>query len=153
MSKKRKGSCLAGISTLLLWVLIFLPFGCRVKKSEQKQSHLSINEQVQAVSIATKQIDRLILRLDSLSLVVAEFDEDGRLKRITQAKQGTKTTTKERETAQDSVVAKKEQEQVLTQNSSLKTHLSNIVPSILWWVLGGVVLLLLVALLIRLLRR
>ncbi len=138
----------------ILFGLILLTFAsCRVKKSEQKQSHLVINEQVQAVSIATKQIDRLVLRLDSLSLVVAEFDEDGRLKRITQAKQGTKTTTKERETAQDSVVAKKEQEQDLTQNSKLITTNTSIVPSAFWWLIGGVVLLLIVALLIRLLRR
>ncbi len=141
---------------IILFALILLVFAsCRVKKSGQKQSHLEINEQVQAVSIATKQIDRLVLRLDSLSLVVAEFDEDGRLKRITQAKQGTKTTTKERETAQDSVQKKGKyhivEDNKMVSNSETKAPFS--VPSSVWWLIGGVVLLFIIALVVWVLKR
>ncbi len=141
---------------ILLFGLIFLTFiSCRVKKSEQKQSHLEINERVQAVSIATKQIDRLVLRLDSMSLTIAQFDTLGRITSLTTAKQGTRTETKEQETAQDSVrkssVAERVEVSEVKTDSETKAPFA--VPSAFWWVLGGVVLLLIIALVIRVLKR
>ncbi len=136
----------------IAFMLLFA--SCRVKQSEQKQSRLEINKQVQAVSIATKQIDRLVLRLDSTSLTIAQFDTLGRITSLTQAKQSTRTETKEQETAQDSVQTKGSSElvQKIQQQTKHETKGGLILPKALQWILGAVVLLLILALVWRIVK-
>ncbi len=143
------------LSPLFLLGLIFLLFGCRVKRQEQKQERLEVVEQVQAVRIATKEVERVILRLDSLSLVVADFDTLGRITSLTTAKHGTKTIAKEQETAQDSLQAKGKKQVYGNSEQFTESERSSpfAVPKAFYWLIGGVVLLLIVALVLRLLRK
>ncbi len=140
---------------LLFGLILLVLTSCRVAKHESRKSQLELDERVQAVRIATKQIDRLILRLDSASLTIAEFDTLGRITSLTTAKQGTRTETKEQETAQDSV--HKSSDTSTSSATEVKTDSetdsSFKPPTALWWVLGAILLLLVLGLLVRLLKK
>ncbi len=140
---------------LLFGLILLVLTSCRVAKHESRKSQLELDEQVQAVRIATKQVDRLILRLDSSSLTIAQFDTLGRITSLTTAKQGTRTETKEQINEADSIQAKGEKQLfgISEQLVESKTDSSFKPPSALWWVLGAVLLLMIVGLLVKLSRK
>ncbi len=141
--------------SFIFCLLVLVLLSCKTSKQEQHKKRLELAGQLQALNVATKDVNRVIWRLDSLKYKIIRFDTLGRVKETIELERGTQTKSEEQTKASDTheaVGGIKANDQDETQINQ-KSDTSLAPPKAFWWVLGAVLLLILLAFLLRLLKK